>query len=91
MNNIVYAFIKELKEQHVTLRINNIDETVKLTEENRQFIFGAIQQGTFIVPFNQESHEIVMDKPRCISIFICSNFLRNSISDHIGCLCNYIN
>ncbi|WP_291759330.1 hypothetical protein [Lysinibacillus sp. UBA5990] len=61
MNNIVYAFIKELKEQHVTLRINNIDETVKLTEENRQFIFGAIQQGTFIVPFNQESHEIVMD------------------------------
>ncbi|WP_144787810.1 hypothetical protein [Lysinibacillus fusiformis] len=61
MNNIVYAFIKELKEQHVTLRINSVDETVKLTEENRQFIFGAIQQGTFIVPFNQESHEIVMD------------------------------
>ncbi|QPA60605.1 hypothetical protein [Lysinibacillus sphaericus] len=61
MNNIVYAFIKELKEQHVTLPINSIDETVKLTEENRQFIFGAIQQGTFIVPFNQESHEIVMD------------------------------
>ncbi|MFG3432792.1 hypothetical protein [Lysinibacillus fusiformis] len=61
MNNIVYAFIKELKEQHVTLRINGIDETVTLTEENRQFIIGAIQQGTFIVPFNQESHEIVMD------------------------------
>lgn len=61
MNNIVYAFIKELKEQHVTLRINSIDETVKLTEENRQFIFGAIQGGTFIVPFNQESHEIIMD------------------------------
>ncbi|SCY83764.1 hypothetical protein [Lysinibacillus fusiformis] len=61
MNNIVYTFIKELKEQHVTLRINSIDETVKLTEENRQFIFGAIQQGTFIVPFNQESHAIVMN------------------------------
>ncbi|MFY2307153.1 hypothetical protein ACOSZE_06800 [Lysinibacillus fusiformis] len=61
MNNIVYAFIKELNEQQITLRINSVDETVKLTEENRQFIFGAIQQGTFIVPFNQESHEIVMD------------------------------
>lgn len=30
MNNMVYAFIKELKEQHVTLRINSVDETVKL-------------------------------------------------------------
>lgn len=61
MNNIVYAFIKELEEQNVTLRVNSVDQKVELTEDNRQFIFGAIQQGTFIVPFNQESHEIVMD------------------------------
>jgi len=40
MNNIVYAFIKELEEQHVTLRVNNVDEKVELTEANRQFIFG---------------------------------------------------
>lgn len=32
MDNTVYAFIKELKEQHVTLRINKIDETVKLND-----------------------------------------------------------
>lgn len=86
MNNIVYAFIKELEEQHVTLRVNSVELKVELTEDNRQFIFGAIQQGTFIVPFNQESHEIVMDKPRSITIFSCSNFLRNSNNNNeSGC------
>ncbi|MCT6922828.1 hypothetical protein [Metasolibacillus sp.] len=61
MKNTIFAFIKELDRHGVLLQANGEEVNVALTEENRQFIFEAIEQGTYIVPFNKANQEIVMD------------------------------
>lgn len=61
MKNTIFAFIKELDQHGVLLQVNGEEVKVALTEENRQFIFEAIEQGTYIVPFNKANQKIVID------------------------------
>ncbi|KYG91998.1 hypothetical protein A0U40_03405 [[Bacillus] sp. KCTC 13219] len=61
MESTNFAFIKELDRHGVLLQANGEEVKVALTEENRQFIFEAIEQGTYIVPFNKAKQKIVMD------------------------------
>ncbi|WP_342472405.1 hypothetical protein MHH70_01980 [Metasolibacillus sp. FSL H7-0170] len=61
MNKTVFAFIKELDRDCAILQANNQEVKVTLDEENRQLLFEAIDQGTYIVPFNTGSQKIVLD------------------------------
>ncbi|MEC1177250.1 hypothetical protein P9B03_02035 [Metasolibacillus meyeri] len=61
MKNTVFAFIKELEKECVTLQVNSQEVKVALIEENRNFIFEAIEQGTYIVPFNLVSGEVAVN------------------------------
>lgn len=59
MENFTEAFIKELKENTLLLHVNGKDVKVELTAEEAQQIYLAIDQGTFIILFDQERQEIV--------------------------------
>ncbi|WP_107942669.1 hypothetical protein [Metasolibacillus fluoroglycofenilyticus] len=61
LHNTVFAFIKELERDCVILQANGQEVKVALVEDNRQLLFEAIEQGTYIVPFNTVSQEIVLD------------------------------
>lgn len=59
MENFTEAFIKELKENTLLLHVNGKDVKIELTAEEAQQIYLAIDQGTFIILFDQERQEIV--------------------------------
>lgn len=60
-NNFTLATIKEVGENDVLLSVNNKELEINLTDMNREDVLQAVQDDVFIIPFNQETNEIMTD------------------------------
>lgn len=58
---ITLGFVKEVSENDVLITVNEKEYLVELTKDNREPLFQALEENIFIVPFNLETNEIMMD------------------------------
>ena len=55
------AYIKEVGEDDVLLTVDGKEIVVELTVENRASLFQAVEEDIYIVPFNLETNELMMN------------------------------
>jgi hypothetical protein len=60
MKKLNYALIKEIGENDVLLECNNEEYVIELTEDIKQPIFEAVEEGIYLVPFDNEKKKILM-------------------------------
>lgn len=61
MNNLNYARIKEIGENDVLLECDNKEYEIELTDDIKQPIYEAVEEGIYLVPFDNESKKILMN------------------------------
>ena len=59
--NYTLALIKEVGENDVLLTVNDQDLEIELNEGNKQAVFDAVSEGIFLVPFDAEKNELLMN------------------------------
>jgi len=60
MKNLNYALVKKIGENNVLLECNNKEYEVELTEDIKQPIYDAMEEGIFTVPFDAKNKKILM-------------------------------
>lgn len=58
--NLSYGLIKEVGEDDILLNVNGKDIEIELTADIKQPIFDAIEEGIYMLPFDNVSKKIIM-------------------------------
>lgn len=60
-SDFTLGFIKEVGDNDILITVGEEDLIVELTEENREAVFQSVEEGIYIVPYNKESNELLMN------------------------------
>lgn len=55
------AFIKEVGEDDILISVQERDIVVNLTEENKESVLQAVEEGIYIIPYSLETNELLMN------------------------------
>lgn len=59
--NFTLAYIKEIGENDILISVKGKDIELELTDENREPIFSAIEEDIFVLPYSEETNELLMN------------------------------
>lgn len=60
LQRISYATIKAIGEDAVLLECNGKEYEIDLLEDTKQPIFDAVEEGIFLVPFDEKNEQLLM-------------------------------
>lgn len=60
LQRISYATIKAIGEDAVLLECNGKNYEIDLLEDTKQPIFDAVEEGVFLVPFDEENEQLLI-------------------------------